>query len=38
MKLSFSSNAFVEHSLDDALTTIAGIGYQGVPSAQLELT
>ena len=29
MKLSFSSNAFVEHSLDDALRTIARIGYQG---------
>jgi len=29
MKLSFSSNAFVEHSLDDALCAISRIGYQG---------
>jgi len=29
MKLSFSTNAFVRFPLDEALRTIAGIGYQG---------
>ncbi len=29
MKLAFSTNAFTKHSLNDALTAIARIGYQG---------
>jgi len=30
LKLSFSTNAFVHHSVFDAVETIAGIGYEGV--------